>query len=211
VDPYVTEDQQVEALAKWWKENGSSIIVGVVLGLAIVFSVRIWTDWRAGKAEAASAVYQQVQGGLEGGNATAVQEAGMRLMEEYPNSTYAVLGALAQAAVLAEKGDLAGAQGRLEWALNHATDPHLKALAQLRLARLVLDGGNPARALELGEAAATAGFGAEYDNLHGDVLRVQGDREGARSAYQAALDKLPAGSRGAEDLRMKLDGLGGEG
>ena len=33
---YMNDDDQVEALKKWWKENGKSIIGGVVLGRALV-------------------------------------------------------------------------------------------------------------------------------------------------------------------------------
>ena len=52
-----TEDQQLEELKKWWKENGSSIITGVVLGLAILFGARAWFAWQERTAQQASAVY----------------------------------------------------------------------------------------------------------------------------------------------------------
>jgi predicted negative regulator of RcsB-dependent stress response len=41
VDVYTTEDQQVEALKRWWKENAKSILLGVALGLAAVFGWRM--------------------------------------------------------------------------------------------------------------------------------------------------------------------------
>jgi len=40
VDEFSTEDEQVEAIKKWWKENGTSLIVGVVLGLSVLFGWR---------------------------------------------------------------------------------------------------------------------------------------------------------------------------
>lgn len=39
-----TEEQQIEAAKKWWKENGSSIVTGLMLGLAVLFGYRYWTD-----------------------------------------------------------------------------------------------------------------------------------------------------------------------
>ncbi|CAK0738126.1 Ancillary SecYEG translocon subunit [Gammaproteobacteria bacterium] len=210
MDHYVTEDQQVEAIKTWWKENGSSVLIGSALGLVLVFAVRTWNDWQANKSEAAARIYQQVEAGLKTNQTITVQQAGTRLVEEYPSSVYAILGALAEAAALVEKGDLAGARGRLEWAITQGSDPHLKALAQLRLGRLILDQGDFARALTLSEAAAAAGFQAEADELRGDVLRTQGDRAGARAAYQAALSKLSPSSGVATNLRLKLDDLGKE-
>ena len=38
----LTEEEQVEQLKKWWKENGLSIVGGVVVGLALVFGWRSW-------------------------------------------------------------------------------------------------------------------------------------------------------------------------
>ena len=46
-----TEDQQLEDFKKWWKENGSSIITGVVLGLAVLFGTRSWFTWQERTAE----------------------------------------------------------------------------------------------------------------------------------------------------------------
>ena len=63
-----TEDQQLEELKKWWKENGSSIITGVVLGLAILFGTRAWFGWQERTAQQASAVYTVMVNDLQAGN-----------------------------------------------------------------------------------------------------------------------------------------------
>ncbi len=209
MEAYVTEDQQVEAIKKWWKENGSSIIVGVVLGLAMVFGIRTWNDWRAHKAEAASEIYQQLAVELQKGQAMPVQQLGGRLMEEYPTSVYAMLGALAEAAVMVNQGDPVSARGRLEWVITQTSEPHIKGLAELRLGRLLLEQGDTARTVSLCASAAAAGFQAAADELKGDVLRAQGDNKGALGAYSASLAALPAGSEMAANLRLKIDDLGG--
>ena len=208
MDSYVTEDQQVEAIKKWWKENGTSIVIGVILGLAMVFGIRTWNDWRAHKTELASSIYQQLAVELQKGDALAVQQLGTRLMEEYPTSIYAMLGALAQASVSVTQGDVVGARGRLEWVITQTSEPHIKGLAQLRLGHLLLEQGDMARALTLSAAAASVGFLAESDELRGDILRAQGDRKGARSAYQAALAASPTSTETAANLRLKIDDLG---
>ncbi|CAK0774066.1 Ancillary SecYEG translocon subunit [Gammaproteobacteria bacterium] len=210
MDAYVTEEQQVEAIKKWWKENGVSVITGAALGLAIVFGVRAWNDWRAGKTESASELYQRVEIGLKADNSSIVEQVGKRLMDEYPTSIYATLGALAQAGIFMKKSDPASARGSLEWVITQGLDPRIKAIAQLRLGHLFLDQGDHARALTLSAAAALAGFQAEADELRGDALRLQGDQKGARSAYQSALAKLPANSGVVTALQLKLADLGEE-
>jgi predicted negative regulator of RcsB-dependent stress response len=42
VTPYETDDEKVEAIKKWWKDNGISVATGVVIGLAVVFGWRAW-------------------------------------------------------------------------------------------------------------------------------------------------------------------------
>ena len=208
METYVTEDQQVEAIKQWWKENGNSVLIGAVLGLSVVFGMRVWNEWQGGKADAASALYQQMESALEKEDLTLAQSVGTQLRETYPSSTHAVLGAFVLATLLVNKDDLAGARGQLEWAVVQATEPSLRALGQLRLARVVLEQGDRERALTLGEAAATAGFQAEFDELRGDLLLGKGDAVAARAAYQAALVLLPAGSGAASALNKKLDNLG---
>ena len=40
MDVYKTEEEQVEAIKKWWNENGKSIIVGIVVGITAIFGWR---------------------------------------------------------------------------------------------------------------------------------------------------------------------------
>jgi predicted negative regulator of RcsB-dependent stress response len=59
-------------------------------------------------------------------------------------------------------------------------------------------------------AKDTNGFTSEYEELKGDVLLAQGDRPGARRAYQTAIEKAPRGSSYLPALTMKRDNLGPE-
>ena len=52
-----TEEQQIAALKKWWSENGSSIIVGIVLGLAGLFGIKAWMGYQDSLSERASTIY----------------------------------------------------------------------------------------------------------------------------------------------------------
>ncbi len=46
---YNSEEQQVEAIKRFWKENGTAIIAGVVLGLGGLYGWRYFQDQQLGK------------------------------------------------------------------------------------------------------------------------------------------------------------------
>ncbi len=62
MDVYKTEEEQVEAIKKWWQENGKSIIAGVVIGITAIFGWRAYDNHTAVQAEAASTLYEQMIG-----------------------------------------------------------------------------------------------------------------------------------------------------
>lgn len=202
---YETEDQQVEALRKWWKENGVALVVGVVVGLAGLFGYRAWLDYRNAAAEMASELHAGVLNALQGGQPELVVNGSQRLRDEYSGTPYAALAALAEAKARVQQGDLAAARGALEWVVANADLPETVAVARLRLARLLFDGGDFAAARAELERLPPAAFAAQAAELRGDLLREQGDREGARAAYREALDK---GGENRAVVQMKLDDLG---
>ncbi len=53
MDVYRTDEEQVEALRKWWLENGKSVIAGIVIGFSAIFGWRAWQDHTIVQAEAA--------------------------------------------------------------------------------------------------------------------------------------------------------------
>jgi len=109
-----------------------------------------------------------------------------------------------------DAGDIAGARQPLEWASRNARETAVQHSARLRLARLLMEQGDADGALALTKVRDTDGFASEYEELKGDLLLAQGDRDGARRAYQAALDTLPRGSGYTRLLSMKRDNLGPE-
>lgn len=208
MNAYETEEQQVEAIRKWWKENGKMFVLGAVLTLGAVLGGRLWIDHRHAQAEAAAAEYEQLLSELGQGNTEAVIKRGAYLIDSYPATPYSDLAALALAKVRAEAGELPAARARLEWVMEHSAQTELRDLARLRLARVHLQEGNTQQALNVLAALTNAAFSAVVEELKGDVYVVMGDKAAARTAYQKALDHSRSGGD-TSVLRMKLDDLGG--
>ncbi len=208
METYQTEQEQVEALKKWWRENAVAVIGGVVLGLGAAFAVWAWRDYHKNQAIQASAEYDQLMGDVRRGAEQEALERSGRIMSEYGGTPYAVFAALASARLALDNGDNAAARKQLEWALAHASEPAVQQLARLRLARVMLDQGDAEAALKLINNAEAGGFRADYDAVLGDIYLVLKQMEQARSAYQKALQAMPAGSEQAALIQMKLDDLG---
>ena len=208
METYHSEQEQVEALKNWWRENAKGVIGGIVIGLGAVFAVWAWRDYHQTKTEKAAVEYRQLVDEVKRGAAKEGLERGARLMGEFSDTPYAVLAALANARIALDNDDVAAARKQLEWALAHARETTLQQLARLRLARVMLELGDGQAALKLLSDVEAGGFSAEYAEVQGDSYLALKQPGPARSAYQRALQALPAGTDKAVLLQMKLDDLG---
>ena len=50
MEPYNTEEEQVEALRRWWDENGRSTIAAIVIALAAGFGWQAWQKHDQGQS-----------------------------------------------------------------------------------------------------------------------------------------------------------------
>lgn len=211
-----TEEEQLNALKAWWKENGKSLVVGVAAAIAIVVGWQSWQAREQQQAAAASALYQNL--------AEAVQLAEMQsddsqyatakhlaeqLQNDFESTTYARFAALAVAAAAVKQSDYEYAQTQLDWVISsaEATDD-LARVASLRKAALLQQMSREQEAIALLKELDAATFESERQELLGDLLKAEGEMADAYEAYEAALE-----AGGGEQLRpllkMKRDDLAG--
>lgn len=211
-----TDDEQLEALKTWWKENGKQIVATVVVVAAGYFGWTFWQDQRTDHINAGSDIYLQLLQAAEqaevGGVALdeelqTVWYHADELANDFSDTQYAVLGALVAARTAVEADDLEEAAARLQWALDNANGDAEKQLAGYRLARVKVDQGELDAASGL-LANPTSEYTSLYADLRGDILLAQGDKEGAIAAYQQALDSLlPGQEHYVSTLELKIDNL----
>lgn len=204
------EQEQLAGLKAWWGQYGNAIVL-VVSAASIV--VAGWQGWRwhqRGEATNASALYQTLAKGLGDGDAKVVRDAGGELLEKYPRTLYASMGALASARHHFGRGDSKSARVQLQWVIDKSTSEEFRDIARLRLAGLLLDEKAYDEALKLLEAKHAATFAAQYAALKGDILVAKDQAAEAKSAYKLALEKAGADSDAFRDsVQMRLDALGG--
>jgi predicted negative regulator of RcsB-dependent stress response len=207
VSVYQTDDEQVEAIKKWWQENGKSVIGGIVLGFAIIGGWQGWQGWQKSQGESASILYDTFRQSVATGQTDKAVEDGKRLIGEYAGSAYASFAGLELARLSYDKSEKAAARGHLQWVAESAPDPALREVARLRLGQLLLDMGELDALQSLLAQPGLAAFAGEFNVLRGDLARLQGDDAAARQAFQ---DALNAGVEDAAMVRMKLVDAGAE-
>lgn len=201
---YATDEEQVEAIKKWWAENGYYLIGGIVLGLGLLIGWNYYKNYRITQGEAASAVYSQLVGSAATGQDGAAKFTS-QLDAEYGGTPYVALGHLQVAKAAVDGGDLDLAAQSLRAAIEQGQDLNLVDVARLRLARVLLAKGDVEGALAESNKVTSPSYLSLREEVRGDAFVASGKTSEAREAYDKAL--LSAGGR-AEFLQLKRDNLG---
>ncbi|MDX1518949.1 MAG: tetratricopeptide repeat protein [Gammaproteobacteria bacterium] len=207
METYKTDEEQIEAVKQWWKENGLPIVLGLVIGLGGIFGWRGWQAWEQSQAQAASEIYQDLINDMREKNADGVRKGAQQLLNDYPSTAYAVYAALNLASLAVQESEFETARKHLEYARDHATGRELRLLAELRLARVMVAEGNEDEALALISGRDFGALSGIADELRGDILASKGDRQAAMEAYSSALAMASPDSEEYELLSLKRDSV----
>jgi predicted negative regulator of RcsB-dependent stress response len=205
VEIYETEEQQLEAVKRWWKENGQSTIIGAILGVAIILGWNYWREHKNAQAEQASALYGELVQAIETNKKEGVDKLAERIKSDYPKTEYAIYSQLLLAKSKVDQGDLASAKSILT-NVAASSNNELSNIAKIRLVRLMLASGEYEKGLELinsVDPATLASFSGNYDELVGDLYVALDRLDQARSSYQKAIE---SGYR-SPLLQIKIDDL----
>jgi predicted negative regulator of RcsB-dependent stress response len=202
---YESEEQQVEALQKWWHENSTVVLIGIGLGLAAILSWNYWLDYKKEQTLKASILYSQLLKEINSHNNETVDRLANQLKAEFNATEYAIYSLLIQAKTKVDQGDLVSAKELLQ-TLSSQKKGELSQLATIRLVRLLLATGEYEKGLQIInqiDPEVTVGFSDNYDELVGDLYVALDRVDEARSAYQKALHN----GYQSPLLQFKLDDL----
>lgn len=197
-----SEEQQVEAIKEWWKENGKAVILGGVVGLGGLFGWQYYQDSVMAAKEAASESYAGAIEALNTQGIAAVAET-QAFIDTNKDTDYAALAALQLAKVQVEAGKLDDALAQLNWVKSTSQDEALLPLVTYRVARIMAEQQQLDAALDELEAIKQASWAGRVAELKGDILLRKGDTAAAYSAYTEAQQAGDA----SQAIQMKLDDL----
>jgi len=208
---YETEEQQLEAIKNWWKENSVLIIGGIGVGVAAIFGMQYFQSQSALHAESASILYEQVLVAAQNPDTTpnaidAQLTKVNQLQSEFKNTPYAGLSALIVARQHINAGNVEKAEKQYRWIIANTEQDEMKYLAKIRLARILLGDKKTEQALALLNETYPESFKAMALELKGDTLLSQGLSKQAKAAYIQAQSLSTEPGRW---LKLKIDDLGG--
>ncbi len=199
--------EQGERVQQWLRQNGLSIVVGIVIGLVAIFGWQQWRKHQVNHQAAASQLYVNLRTAQAAGQTDQANALITQLMKDYADSPYALFAVSDRAVDDVRAKHLDRALVSLDWAQQHAKSPALKALVNLRIARVQLAQGNAQQAITtLGQISAND-YPGLVEELRGDALVKLKRPDDARKAYQAAEAALGKSELQGGDLQMKIDDL----
>ncbi|WP_312347700.1 YfgM family protein [Leclercia sp.] len=201
---YENENDQVDALKRFFAENGKALAVGVILGIGALVGWRYWNNHQVDSARGSSLQYENTVSAIR-----ADQPQTLAAAEKFAadnNNTYGALASLEVAQQFVDKNELDKAAAQLQQGLASASDDNLKAVINLRLARIQVQQKKTDDALKTLDSVKGEGYAAIVADLRGEALLSKGDKQGARSAWEAGV-KSNASPALSEMLQMKINNL----
>jgi len=205
VEIYETEEERLDAAKRWWKENGPSTIIGLVVGIAIILGWNFWQDHKKEQAGQASALYGQLIQAVAADKKDNAEKLAERIQQQYPKTEYAAYSGLLLAKIKVQQGDPAKAKAILK-GIAAGSNKELSNIAKIRQVRLMLASGEYEQGLQLindVDPATSSSFSGNYDELVGDLYVALDRLDQARTSYQKALEN---GYR-SPLLQFKIDDL----
>jgi predicted negative regulator of RcsB-dependent stress response len=195
---YETEEQQVQAIKQFWKDNGMAIIAGAIIGLGLLWGWRFYNDSQVIAKEEASAAYNaSLESFVDDGN----KEGLAAFVAEKSDTGYAPLAAMILAQRAVQDEDYENAKMHLKTAISQ--DPTIADIARLRLANVHLQMNEKNEALAVLNSLESRSFENQVEELRGDTLLAMGDFDGAQNAYTIAMAQMPNNPT----LKMKRDNI----
>jgi predicted negative regulator of RcsB-dependent stress response len=199
MDIYSTEEQQAEAIKRFFRENGLSLALGVIVGLGGLYGWKAYNQNQLTTAEQASDAFTAFA------TSDDVLSSADKFISDNQDNNYATLAAFVAAKEAVEAQQLDVASEKLSWIVENVDNTELKAVAITRLARIQIAQTKYDDALNTLNAPLPEAFNANVAELKGDIYTKQGDKQQARTAYQAAVDA--GGLTSNPLLQIKLDDL----
>jgi len=200
------EQEQIDALKAFWKQYGNLITWTLTLALAAFAGFNYWHKRQADQALEAGSMFGELETAAQANDLDRTAKVFADLQSRFPDTTYAVQGGLLAAKVQADKGKGEAALASLAWVSQHA-EPEYAAVARLRAAALLIDAKKADEAIAQLDGIQLPAFKALAADRRGDALMAKGQKDAAKTAYQAAFSGMEAGNRYRFVVEAKLTAL----
>lgn len=198
-----TDQEQIEMLKEFWKDYGQPIAIAVIIGLAVGFGWRYFTQHKIQQADKASMLYQAVINTDAKNDYNTAQKYAKMLIQKFNKTPYASMAALVWAHEAVEQKNLVQASTQLHWVITNSKNKRFKQIARLRAARVLIAQEHPKDALTLLSTVDDANFKGQIERVKGDAYAALNNKGESKKLYQEAAKNLTA--VGLEDPLLKME------
>ncbi|MFK5987105.1 MAG: tetratricopeptide repeat protein [Pseudomonadota bacterium] len=209
MEAFETEEQQVEAIKKWWRENFKLVILVTVLGVGGILGSQYYQQNKIITAEAASDNYNAVLDAATQKLPEIINDRTSLLQKDFSSSPYTAQATLLLAKNLAESDKKQQAIEKLQWVEKNSSDSSLQQIALIQRAQILASIKQEQQALNiLNQSSKDGAFNAIKMETKGDILVALGKQDEAKKAYDDAMGKYLLLGANVDILRIKRNDLG---
>ncbi|GMU42226.1 MAG: tetratricopeptide repeat protein [Xanthomonadales bacterium] len=206
-DDIIDAHEQSERARQWLQQNGSSIVIGILLGLAVLLGWQRWQQSGVSHRAEAMVKFDDLKAAVDKDDAELAGKLVEDLRKNYADTAHAALGAMELAKLQFKAGKVPEAEAQLRFVADSGTASLVRSVAALRLARLMLARGEAQKALDQLKSVPAETFVVERNQVRGDALLALGKIEDAHKAYNDALAAMDVASQARPALEAKRDDL----
>lgn len=204
---YMTEEEQIEAIKKWWKQYSGmiTILLSVILIIFSAYKYWIWHDDKI--SQQASSAYENLMLALSNQDNKKVKSFANQLITDYSQTVYADVARLTLAKLDVGHARYSDAQTELRYVAKHSKMDALKDVAKIRLARLLVADKSYDAALSELETIKNTTYLPVVSEVKGDIFTATDRDSEALIAYRDALKALQVDGIANLFLEMKANEL----
>lgn len=204
---YMTEEEQLEAIKKWWNKYSNLVTVVLSLILLSIAGYKYW-HWHQEKISMqASNAYEQLMVAFSNQNNKSVRAYANQLINEYGETVYADAARLTLAKLYVAHDQYNKAVKMLEYVANNSKMTALKQVAKIRIARLLVAEKSFDKALAELAPVVDMAYMPVINELKGDIYTATGKYQQAIISYKEAISEVRNNGMGNLFLEMKTNEL----
>ena len=204
---YMTEEEQLEAIKKWWARYSTLITVVLSLVLLGISGYKYW-QWHQVKVNTqASNAYEHLMVAFSNHDNKAVKSYANQLINEYGQTVYAHAARLTMAKLYVSQDHYDKALETLKVVSNNSPLKALKQVARIRIARLLAAEKSFDDALTELTSVDDVAYLPVVNELKGDIFVATGQYKQAIVSYKEAITAVRTQGMGNLYLEMKTNEL----
>lgn len=186
------------------KKYGNTILTIILVGVIAIVGLQYWHKHQAKVGQQASITYENLLGMVVQKKEIQVQSIANDLITNYSGTPYASLASMVLAQQAVAKAKYAEAIKYLTWSIEHSKSKSIKAIAQIRLARVYIANKQAQKAIVTTTEVTAKPFMAQANTVQGDAYLSLKNKVKAKAAYQQALAEVDEKSPLYAYVEMKL-------